>query len=77
MGTGRVLIFTRTKHRARNLPDIRSNNAIGSALQGNMSQNARQEAMDGFREGKYEILVATDIAARGIDVAEISACHQL
>ncbi|MEZ4663798.1 MAG: C-terminal helicase domain-containing protein [Caldilineaceae bacterium] len=43
-----------------------------AALQGNMAQNRRQEAIDGFRTGKYKILVATDIAARGIDVAEIS-----
>jgi ATP-dependent RNA helicase RhlE len=43
-----------------------------AALQGNMTQNRRQEAMNGFRQGKYDILVATDIAARGIDVSEIS-----
>jgi ATP-dependent RNA helicase RhlE len=43
-----------------------------AALQGNMAQNARQAAMNGFRDGRYDILVATDIAARGIDVTEIS-----
>ena len=43
-----------------------------AALQGNMSQNQRQQAIDGFRDGKYDILAATDVAARGIDVAEIS-----
>jgi ATP-dependent RNA helicase RhlE len=43
-----------------------------AALQGNMSQNQRQRAMDGFREGKFDFLVATDIAARGIDVTEIT-----
>jgi ATP-dependent RNA helicase RhlE len=43
-----------------------------AALQGNMAQNQRQRAIDGFRRGEYDILVATDIAARGIDVAEIS-----
>jgi superfamily II DNA/RNA helicase len=43
-----------------------------ASLQGNLSQNRRQEALDGFREGKYQILVATDIAARGIDVSSIS-----
>ncbi len=42
------------------------------ALQGNMSQNKRQQAIDGFRSGKHDILVATDVAARGIDVADIS-----
>ena len=71
--TGRVLIFTRTKRRARNLAlDLENSNYRVAALQGNMAQNRRQEAINGFREGKYDILVATDIAARGIDVTEIS-----
>lgn len=71
--TGRVLIFTRTKHRARSLAlDLAKHNYRVSALQGNMAQNRRQEAINGFREGKYDILVATDIAARGIDVSEIT-----
>jgi ATP-dependent RNA helicase RhlE len=68
-----VLIFTRTKHRARNLArDLAKHNYRASALQGNMSQNQRQKAINGFRNGKYDILVATDIASRGIDVSEIS-----
>jgi ATP-dependent RNA helicase RhlE len=71
--TGRVLIFTRTKRRARFLArDLEKKGYRASALQGNMSQNRRQRAIGGFRDGKYDILVATDIAARGIDVAEIS-----
>ena len=71
--TGRVLIFTRTKYRARNLArSLEKEKYRVSALQGNMSQNQRQEAIDGFRRGKYDILVATDIAARGIDVSDIS-----
>jgi ATP-dependent RNA helicase RhlE len=71
--TGRVLVFTRTKYRARNLArDLAKRRYRAAALQGNMSQNRRQEAIDGFRDGKYDILVATDIAARGIDVANIS-----
>ena len=71
--TGRVLIFTRTKHRARNLArDLEKRQYRVSALQGNMSQNRRQQAITGFRNDKYDILVATDIAARGIDVSEIS-----
>jgi ATP-dependent RNA helicase RhlE len=71
--TGRVLIFTRTKYRARNLArDLGKRKYRVAALQGNMSQNKRQKAIDGFRDGKYDILVATDIAARGIDVADIS-----
>ncbi len=73
MAMGRVLIFTRTKHRARGLArDLAKRDYRVSALQGNMSQNQRQQAINGFRGGKYDILVATDIAARGIDVTEIS-----
>jgi ATP-dependent RNA helicase RhlE len=71
--TGRVLIFTRTKYRARNLArDLEKSRYRVSALQGNMSQNQRQRAIDGFRDGRYDILVATDVASRGIDVSEIS-----
>jgi len=71
--TGRVLIFTRTKRRARFLArDLENLKYRVSALQGNMSQNRRQRAIDGFRNGKFDILVATDIAARGIDVSKIS-----
>jgi len=71
--TGRVLIFTRTKYRARNLArDLAKAKYRVSALQGNMSQNQRQRAINGFRNGKYDILVATDIAARGIDVTDIT-----
>ncbi len=71
--TGRVLIFTRTKYRARNLArDLGKRGYRVAALQGNMSQNQRQRAINGFRNGKYDILAATDVAARGIDVSEIS-----
>jgi len=73
LSTDRVLIFTRTKHRARNLArKLALEGFRTSALQGNMSQNQRQGSLDGFRNGKYDILVATDIAARGIDVSDIS-----
>ena len=71
--TGRVLVFTRTKHRARTLAlELAKHSFRVAALQGNMSQNARQQAMDGFRAGKFDIMVATDIAAHGIDVPEVS-----
>jgi ATP-dependent RNA helicase RhlE len=71
--TGRVLIFTRTKRRARFLArDLEKLKYRVSALQGNMSQNARQRAINGFRDGSFDILVATDIAARGIDVVDIA-----
>jgi superfamily II DNA/RNA helicase len=67
-----AIVFTRTKHRARRIAqdlDKRGHRAI--ALQGNMSQSQRDRAMRGFREGRYDILVATDIAARGLDVAGV------
>ncbi len=70
---GRVLVFTRTKRRAHNLAANLSKSGYRvSALQGNMTQNRRQAAIDGFRDGRFDILVATDIAARGIDISEIS-----
>ncbi len=73
LAIGRALIFTRTKYRARNLArKLEKMGHRAAALQGNMSQNQRQKAINGFRQGKYDILVATDIAARGIDVADIS-----
>jgi ATP-dependent RNA helicase RhlE len=71
--TESVLVFTRTKHRARRLGEqlARAGHRAAS-LQGNLSQSRRQAALDGFRNGRYQILVATDIAARGIDVNQIS-----
>ena len=71
--SGRALIFTRTKHRARSLArDLDKQGYRVEALQGNMTQNRRQGAIDGFRGNKYDILVATDVASRGIDVAGIA-----
>ncbi len=71
--SGSVLIFTRTKHRAKNLAaQLDRANFTATCLQGNLSQNQRQAALKGFRSGKFQILVATDIAARGIDVASVS-----
>ena len=71
--TGRVLIFARTKYRARNLArDLVAHGYRAAALQGNMSQAQRRRAFGGFRDGKFDILVATDIAARGIDVSQIT-----
>ena len=68
-----VLVFMRTKHRAKRVGQIIQKDGYRAAvLQGNLSQTRRQEALDGFRNGKYQILVATDIAARGIDVSCIS-----
>ncbi len=71
--TGSVLVFTRTKHRAKRLGEKLAGEGFSSAsLQGNLSQSRRQAALDGFRDGSFQILVATDIAARGIDVQRVS-----
>ena len=71
--TESVLIFTRTKHRARRVGEQLERAGLRAAsLQGNLSQKQRQAALDGFRDGRYRVLVATDIAARGIDVSRIS-----
>ena len=72
-GSGQVLVFTRTKHRAKKLAvQLTQSGLSATSLQGNLSQNARQAAMDSFRSGRVKIMVATDIAARGIDVSQIS-----
>ncbi len=68
-----AIVFTRTKHRAKKLArqlDGSGHRAV--ALQGNMSQNQRERAMEGFRARRFRVLVATDIAARGIDVEQVS-----
>ena len=71
--TESVLVFTRTKHRAKRLGlQLDKAGYRAASLQGNLSQSRRQEALSGFRDGKYQILVATDIAARGIDVSQVS-----
>jgi superfamily II DNA/RNA helicase len=71
--TRSVLVFTRTKHRAKRLGETLEGAGFkATSLQGNLSQSRRQAAMDGFRKGAYQIMVATDIAARGIDVSTIS-----
>ena len=67
-----AIVFTRTKHRAKRLAEQLSRGGLRAvALQGNMSQSQRDRAMRGFREGSFDVLVATDIAARGIDVAGV------
>ena len=71
--TESVLVFTRTKHRARRVGEqLKKAGFRAASLQGNLSQNKRQEALQGFRDGRFQVLVATDIAARGIDVSFIS-----
>jgi len=64
-----ALVFTRTKHRANRLAEYLAKNGVKSErIHGNRSQSQRTEALAGFKSGKYRVLVATDIAARGIDV---------
>jgi ATP-dependent RNA helicase RhlE len=71
--TESVLVFTRTKHRAERVAQQLAKAGIrATSLQGDMPQYRRQAALDGFRNGSVKILVATDIAARGIDVLSIS-----
>jgi len=72
-GAERAIVFARTKHGANRLAEhLEKAGVSAEALHGNKSQAARQKALDGFRAGKVRALVATDIAARGIDVPGIS-----
>jgi ATP-dependent RNA helicase RhlE len=68
-----VLIFCRTKHGADRIAGLlkRANHAV-AVLHSNRTQREREQALEGFRNGKFEALVATDIAARGLDIAEVS-----
>lgn len=64
-----VLVFTRTKHGANKLCEkLIKSDISASAIHGNKSQNARTKALDGFKKGRCRVLVATDIAARGLDI---------
>ncbi|MFH0921906.1 MAG: DEAD/DEAH box helicase [Fibrobacterota bacterium] len=68
-----ILLFTRTKHRAnRVMAALNSAGYKAGVLHANKSQNQRKAALDGFRDGRLEMLVATDIAARGLDIESIS-----
>jgi ATP-dependent RNA helicase RhlE len=72
-GDGQVLIFTRTKHRAKKLAiQLVKDGFAATSLQGNLSQNQREASMNAFRNGTARVMVATDIAARGIDVSQVS-----
>jgi ATP-dependent RNA helicase RhlE len=67
-----VLVFTRTKHGANKLTKKLEGDGIrAAAIHGNKSQGARTRALDGFKQGKVQALVATDIAARGLDIAQL------
>ena len=69
----RVIVFTRTKHGANRVAEHLDKSGVSAdAIHGNKSQGARQRALSDFRDGKVRVLVATDIAARGIDVPDIT-----
>jgi ATP-dependent RNA helicase RhlE len=69
----RVIVFTRTKHGANKVAEhLEKAGHAAEAIHGNKSQNARQRALEQFRSGRARILVATDIAARGIDIDDIT-----
>src|SRR6266481_1025797 len=68
-----ALVFTRTKHRANRLAKFLGENGVkAERIHGNRSQSQRTQALAGFKSGRYPVLVATDIAARGIDVEALS-----
>jgi len=72
-GFDSVLVFSRTKHGADKIArKLKTENHAVAVLHANRSQNQRMEALAGFKSGKYEVMVATDIAARGIDVAGVT-----
>jgi ATP-dependent RNA helicase RhlE len=68
-----VIVFCRTKHGADRVAHLlKHNNHAVCVLHSNRTQREREQALRGFREGRYEVLVATDIAARGLDIADVS-----
>jgi len=70
---GNALVFTRTKHRANRLAKMLQQRGVScAAIHGNRSQAQRTEALSGFRTGRFRVLVATDVASRGIDVEKLS-----
>ena len=68
-----VIVFCRTKHGADRIAQLlkRNNHAV-AVLHSNRTQREREQALKGFRDGRFEVLVATDIAARGLDIADVS-----
>jgi ATP-dependent RNA helicase RhlE len=72
-GMNSVLVFTRTKHRADRLADqLKVRGFAVGCIHGNRSQGQREDALDAFKENKTQVLVATDIAARGLDIEDIT-----
>ncbi len=76
-GVARSIVFTRTKHGANRLTKRLGKAGFPAiAIHGNKSQNTRQRALKGFKDGKFDVLVATDVASRGIDVDDITHVFQ-
>jgi ATP-dependent RNA helicase RhlE len=74
----RALVFTRTKHGANRVAEFLDGRGVGAAaIHGNKSQGAREKALAGFKAGSIRVLVATDIAARGIDIDDITHVIQV
>lgn len=72
-GADKVIVFTRTKHGANKVTELLQKNRIPSlAIHGNKSQNARLNALDDFKTGRIRVLIATDVAARGIDIDDVT-----
>jgi len=72
-GMDTVLVFTRTKHRADRLADqLKVRGFSVSAIHGNRTQGQREDALEAFKQGKVQVLVATDIAARGLDIEDVT-----
>ncbi|MEL7667946.1 MAG: DEAD/DEAH box helicase [Actinomycetota bacterium] len=72
-GLDRVIVFTRTKHRADRVAKVLHQNGIKSAaIHGDRSQSQRQSALDSLKNGRCQVLVATDVVARGIDIDDVS-----
>jgi ATP-dependent RNA helicase RhlE len=68
-----VIVFCRTKHGADRIAGtLKRNNHAVAVLHSNRTQREREQALQGFRDGRFEVLVATDIAARGLDIADVS-----
>ena len=73
----RAIVFTRTKHGANRVAEFLDGSVGAAAIHGNKSQGARERALEGFKRGQLKVLVATDIAARGIDIDEVSHVIQM
>ena len=68
---GKTIVFTRTKRDADEVSLALTNSIASEALHGDISQHQRERTLNGFRQGKFTVLVATDVAARGLDIPNV------